>query len=162
MRMSLRTGVNWLSWCHQTTSVTCTRCSLDRGAAMIAEGEARFSGLAWNPDGQTIVISARRRGQYQLWKVNANGSGKPELVQIAGEEARFPSFGRSPSGQRRMVYEQHISDSNIWRTRLDTARRGRRGRTGSSFHQARFEPSQVSPDGRRIAFVSDRSGFDEI
>ncbi len=147
--------------CHQTTCDLYSMPSTGGAARLIAEGAARFSGLAWNPDGRTIVISARRRGQYQLWKVNANGSGEPELVQIAGEEARFPNFGRSPSGQPRMVYEQHISDSNIWRAKLDTA--GAAGQPHRIIASTRLDSSpQVSPDGRRISFVSDRSGFDEI
>jgi Tol biopolymer transport system component len=122
---------------------------------------AQLSGIAWSPDGGTIVYSSRRGEQYQLWQAAADGQGSPKPIAVAGDDARFPSFSRISSGSSRLVYEQHINDSNIWRLTPDTA--GTAGEPRRLIASTRLDSSpQVSPDGRKIVFVSDRSGFGEI
>ncbi|MGJ5815619.1 hypothetical protein [Paludibaculum fermentans] len=123
-------------------------------------------GVTWNPAGQEIVFASRRLGASTLWRVPATGSGTPELMPSAGEEARYPRFGAKRSASPRLVYEQGISDSNIWRQSLELGKDGPLKFTGEPHRliaSTRVDSSpQVSPDGRHIAFISTRSGFEEL
>lgn len=61
---------------------------------------------------------------------------------------------------RRLVYAHHIDDQNIWRASLN----GQRVNEPSNFIASTRRDLQAhySPDGKRIAFESDRSGNHEI
>jgi Tol biopolymer transport system component/DNA-binding winged helix-turn-helix (wHTH) protein len=128
-----------------------------------------FHGMTWSPDGRSIVYSSRRRGQYRLWQVDVATASSPLEVASAGEDASFPSFAASNRGRWRLVYEKRVRDSNIWQARI-----GRSG--GNAYRVATADPPatrliastrldsspQISPDGHRIVFVSDRTGYDEL
>lgn len=65
-------------------------------------------------------------------------------------------------GKARLAFSQGFLDTNIWRIEL-------RGQTNPAGPPARFifstlqdSSPQFSPDGRRIAFASNRSGTSEI
>jgi len=104
--------------------------------------------IAWTNDSQRIVIP--RSGG--LWEVNING-GEPRLL-ISGSADQPAISSRSD----RLAYVAWQSTANIWRA--DT-------RTGIS--RSVLAPSiveqrnpDISPDGKRIAFESERSGFHEV
>jgi Tol biopolymer transport system component/serine/threonine protein kinase len=116
-------------------------------------------GLDWTPDGAYIVFSSDRlSGQGRLWKVAASG-GQPEPLPVGQGGAYYPSLSRDG---RRLAYTQGDTNTNIWRYEV-------RGTTGRSAPPTEliastgenFDP-QYSPDGKRIVFVSSRSGSREI
>ncbi|MGC4050892.1 MAG: hypothetical protein QM757_16115 [Paludibaculum sp.] len=132
----------------------------------ITRQSSAILGVTWNPAGQEIVFASRRLGASTLWRIPASGAGTPELMPSAGEEARYPRFGARRSAATRLVYEQGISDSNIWRQALDVGKDGPLKFSGEPHRliaSTRVDSSpQVSPDGRHIAFISNRSGFEEL
>jgi WD40 repeat protein len=86
----------------------------------------------------------------QLWSVPAAG-GTPQVVALTGEDNRRPSFGRSRP--TRLVWEHTLEDSNIWRLDLVSHKVER------IVASTRMDSSpQLSPDGRSLVFVSDRTG----
>ena len=94
-----------------------------------------------------------------LWKVPASGAGEPEQLPFSGGEASWPAISRSGN---RLAYEREVFDPNIWRLSLS-------GPGVAAGPPARFIAStrsdaaaQYSPDGKRIAFESDRSGVHGI
>ena len=117
-------------------------------------------GLAWTPDGREIVFSSSpgAGSNLSLWRISSLG-GMPELLSGTGGGAFYPAISRQGS---RLIYSRGTSDSNIWRLELSglTTTRNRPARLIASTRGDWFP--QISPDGDRIAFESDRSGSPEV
>ena len=119
-------------------------------------------GLDWTADGKSLVFSSNRGGNQRLWKVSANG-GTPEQLLTAGDSAYSVSISRR---EHLLIYTRQMINANIWST------------TGFAAAQRQATPNQsatklisstgetwapsFSPDGKRIAFKSTRSGSEEI
>jgi Tol biopolymer transport system component/DNA-binding winged helix-turn-helix (wHTH) protein len=115
-------------------------------------------GSAWSEDGKSLLFSSSRAGIYSLWRVPARG-GEPTWVAGGGTKMKHPAAART---RRILAFENWIYEVNLWRV---PARQGAGGqepiRLTESTDEWNFAP-HVSPDGRRIAFVSTRSGSEEI
>ena len=113
---------------------------------------------AWTSDGQQLVFSSTRSGLASLWIISALG-GTPTTLSALGVTANHPTVSRHG---HRLAYEQVISNFNIWRVGLTYpgSQISFSERLTSSNETA--TAPQVSPDGKRLAFQSDRSGNWEI
>jgi eukaryotic-like serine/threonine-protein kinase len=117
-----------------------------------------IGGLAWTPDGKEIIFSSNRGGTRSLWRVAAAG-GTPEPLSAAGENTVGLSVSRHGD---RLAYVADRTDYNIWRA-PGPASGGSRTAPASLIASTMFDGSpDYSPDGKRIAFASDRSGTNEI
>jgi Tol biopolymer transport system component len=117
-----------------------------------------INGLTWTRDGTQIVFSSSRTGLASLWRISVSG-GRPELVSGAGGDALAPSI--SPRGDR-LAYVHTLYHLNIWRTEGLVAK-GARSSPQKFIGSSRMDAEgEYSPDGKRIAFASDRSGSFEI
>ena len=115
-----------------------------------------MTGLAWC-DG-SLLFAGQIQAARGLWELPFP-AGKPALVPGAGRSALSPSCS---SDGKRIVYSEHSVDRNIWVTRKDP-QTGRFGQSRKLIASSQQEHSpSFSPDGRSIAFVSDRSGTQEI
>jgi Tol biopolymer transport system component len=72
-----------------------------------------IDGLAWTPDGDGIVFSSHRDGNFGLWRIAASG-GAPQKLPVGGENALYPTVSRTGS---RLAYAHWVSDVNLWRVR---------------------------------------------
>ncbi len=117
-----------------------------------------IQGVTWLPHGREIVFSSGSYAQSQtrrLWRI-AVGGGDPRLLAGIGENASKPVV--APNGNR-LVFERSVFDPNIWRYELE----GSSNQPRKLIASTRAERSvQLSPDGKRIAFFSQRSGSSEI
>jgi Tol biopolymer transport system component/predicted Ser/Thr protein kinase len=113
---------------------------------------------AWTPEGREIIFSSGQFNNRSLWRMAVSDSAKPQQWATAGENNFCPAISRQG---RRFVYSRQVGDVNIWR--LDLGAHGKASAPTNLIHSTRGDTNaQFSPDGKRIAFVSDRSGNIEI
>jgi Tol biopolymer transport system component len=125
-----------------------------------------IQGFAWTSDGKQIVFASNQQGWFQLWRVGAHpgASGTYQaavLVEGAGDDARNPSIQGA-----RVVYQRHTRNFDIRRAEIagvpGTAAHGIKSSTPLITSTRLDATPSWSPDGRKIAFVSDRSGAREL
>jgi Tol biopolymer transport system component/DNA-binding winged helix-turn-helix (wHTH) protein len=118
-----------------------------------------FGPPTFTPDGREIVFSSNRAGLVSLWRISVVG-GNPQPVSKAGPGAQNPSI--SQHGEY-LAYELNDDEQNIWQLKLqsETQPEGPARVLIPSGRSYNLLP-QFSPDGGKIAFQSDRSGFEEI
>ncbi len=113
-----------------------------------------MQGTAWTANGREIVYGAGAGGTGSLWRVPVSGRRAPERLPYAFPSALQPVISRSPP---RLVYTYWLWNENLWR--LDTHTGERKMLVSSTYYQ---ENPDYSPDGRKIAFESNRSGNAEV
>jgi Tol biopolymer transport system component/DNA-binding winged helix-turn-helix (wHTH) protein len=137
--------------------------------ALTAVGEPRrvtfeaaiIQGLAWMPNQSELIYSiARRFGFARLRVINIgrqNVLRRQESIQLPFGEGTT-ALSVSPGG--RLVYARQFRDSNIWKIQVSGEQTSPPTRLiASTFDEA---SPDYSADGKRIAFSSTRSGFEEI
>ena len=119
---------------------------------------AIVGGVAWAADGKEIIFSSTRGGTPSLWRVGISG-GEPERLAVGGDNTFYPST--SLRGNR-LAYTQMSGGTPIYRIEVPPAK-GQHGQPVKLVASTREDQSpRYSPDGKRIAFQSDRSGNLEI
>jgi Tol biopolymer transport system component len=113
------------------------------------------SGLAWTPDGAEIVFAGVRTDRPRMFRVRVDG-GAPQPVLGIGQ-ASYPSIQGG-----RMVYEQHtVAPFDIWRVPGREALPKQAPEALIVSSRGDHCPD-YSPDGRKIAFASVRTGIENI
>ena len=115
----------------------------------------KVEGVTWEPDGRHLVYSTNRGGPFTLWRVSIDG-GPPDLVPVTGRSVSSPVMSRD--GQQ-LVYEDWNGQTDLFS--LDLRTPGAQPRQLTYTTRWDWNPT-ASPDGQRIAFVSDRTGFSEV
>ena len=118
----------------------------------------------WSGDGKEVFfVGDEPRTGPRIWRAPAFTRGDARRINQIGEAST--SIALSLSGNR-LVYSKEIEDKNIWRLDLKPASGARAKRQASAFRviASTYEDGQpqYSPDGKYIAFQSDRSGDVEI
>jgi len=111
----------------------------------------------WASDGEAVVMSAGTTfANSWLVSVPVDGGAPTELP--FGDRAQHLSIARETG---RLAYSVRLRDINIWRVSGPTAetRTPPKQWIASTFHD---DFATYSPDGRKIAFVSDRDGTFEL
>ena len=114
-------------------------------------------GLAWTRDGHDLVYAADRLRRWKLWRLPAYG-GSPRDLLVAGREVQNPAI--APQG-RRLAFTDSISVAAIWRADLRAPATVPEERAVIRSQATETRPV-YSPDGKKIANVSEQTGFDEI
>jgi len=118
-----------------------------------------YTQAAWTPDGKEIVFSSFLFGRG-LWRMSASSSAHPRKVPV-GEDRRIDDPAVSRQGNR-LAYRVSRDDTNIWRVALESP--GGNAGTPTQVIASTWADGEpdYSPDGKRIAFASDRSGTPEL
>ncbi|MCC7155896.1 MAG: protein kinase [Bryobacterales bacterium] len=126
---------------------------------------ASATGLAWTPDGLSVLIGTRIEGLDALWRIPMTKGfpARPVRLTGAGDGGSSPAF--APPGSRhgaRLIYTRAQLDIAVV-----AAEFGPDGRFAAEPRRvvsetARMQEAQVSPDGKQIAVVSERSGPQQV
>jgi len=128
----------------------------DGNPKMLASSGTAFpSGLTWSVDDTKLIYSSLRKGPYAGYELDevsvANGSMKG-----LGLEGNRPAV--SPKGDK-LAYNSFLSKTNLWRRDLAHPEAPAVELIPSS--RPEYD-AQYSPDGKRIAFASQRSGVQGV
>ncbi len=106
----------------------------------------------FSPDGSQVVFSSFRKGAYQLYRRNSNGSGGDELLDSSISGVAVPDWSRD---SRFLVF---ASQGDLWVVPMSGDRKA------YTLQKTPFEEStpEFSADGRWIAYRSNESGRWEI
>ena len=112
------------------------------------------AGQTWSNDGRHVVFSSDRAGTYSLWQVHLDG-GSPQWLAGGGTKIKHPSHARHAGV---LAYEEWQYEINLWRVELAPNSEPEPLVVSTAWD---FGPA-YSPDGRHIAFTSNRSGSYEL
>lgn len=128
---------------------------------VVAAGQF-VSGIAWTPDGRDLIFSAYRDRRQALWRVRSRPSAATAPVALA--PATPPAYEPSIALRAdRLVYRHLSRDTNLWLAPGPAVSPALRKPPVRLIASTTLDDSpQFSPDGRRIVFVSERSGSYEL
>jgi Tol biopolymer transport system component len=134
------------------------------GLTQLASGHVNAVGnYAFSPDGSKIVYTSDQAdpGETDIWIMNSDGSNKTRLT-FYGSPGVFPSQASFSPDETRIVFvwtNNNLSNppSTIRVINVD----GTNDQTRASNGTKNVNPVW-SPDGSKIAFISNQSGSDEL
>lgn len=114
---------------------------------------------AWTADSTEIIFSSNRAATTGLWRVSATGSA-PRPVPGPEGEANWPSI--PAKGNDSLVYEHWVSKADIWRLELKDPKHIEKSPSVLISEKGDKMRPELSPDGKKVAFESNRMGFWDI
>lgn len=113
----------------------------------------QIRGIAWAAGDESLVLSGFQLPHFYLWRIRAEAGATPERIELAGAEGMWPSVA---AGAGRLAFSRSILQADLWRWEV--------GKKPEVFQSstARDTSPEFSPDGKRVAFQSARSGANEI
>jgi len=134
-------------------------------ARRLTQRSQQRRGLVWA--GNREVLFCNDTGTSgSLWRLAADGRSEEQPVAGVLDGALDPAIAHPANGPARLAYTRATADSNIWSAEIvPDAHGGVRtaAQPAAIIASTREDISpQFSPDGKRIAFASDREGYPEI
>jgi Tol biopolymer transport system component len=121
----------------------------------VTTGNIGVRGIDWSSDGKTIYFGGREVGSRAgIWTVPVDGH-TPTRMTPPDLAAVSPAINKR---QHLLAFNQLTTDKNLW---LYSVNGGQGPRIIAPSRAWEFSPS-YSPDGKQVAFVSNRSGFHEV
>jgi serine/threonine protein kinase len=111
----------------------------------------------WSPDGRSLAFSSNRGGTFDIYRMEIDGVGQPEVVVESDRDLILRDWSADGSW---LVYAENDEElsQEMWAAPADGQgdRIRLRSRPGIDI------PCSISPDGRWLAYTSDESGSMEI
>ena len=135
----------------------CAVASVDVAPSLAPAGTARIltaqavdpAGIAWSRDGKSILFVGEGSSSVNLWRLWVDRRREPETVELAGGHAEHPATAIS---RDRLVFSRYDWEGHLYRFAP-----GKPLERVAAPSSSEGDP-HFSPDGRRIAFASGRSG----
>ena len=138
-------------WIYDLESARVSRLTNDPGAST--------SNPVWMPGGDRVVFGSNRDGPWGLFQMNADGTGEPQRLMTDDEALRLLPRAWSPDGDRLLftgVYPGTDGDIGLLSLAEEPTIERPLQEASDERHLA------LSPDGRWLAYSSDRSGQFEV
>ncbi len=122
---------------------------------------ARVNSMAWSPDGRWVAFASDRFGNYDVWKVAATG-GVPERLTTDTLHEGFPAWTPDAQSILFVQLDNPWMNHDVIAMRSDGQSRRRVVRDTDFFDYGSGETfgyPLISPDGKRVAFRSQRNGW---
>jgi len=137
------------------------------GSARVAltDTSVAWYNLAWSPDGRRLAATRSANHEVQVWVMDADGTGaRAVAIGAAGDRPQWPAWSRDGKrlaiqvgGNLREDPQPGFSDLRV----VDLASGRTRNLTVNRRAVLDETPSWL-PDGKRLAFQSDRTGRFEV
>jgi Tol biopolymer transport system component len=111
--------------------------------------------LAWSPDGRDLIAALSSNNPRPLFRIPVAAAGDAQMLSWAGQGALTPAVSRQ---RHRLAFARAMNNTNIWQLSLEEARAGRPALQKVAASSFRSVAPAYSPDGRRLAFHSNRGG----
>ena len=110
----------------------------------------------WSADGGTIVFASNRGSHPGLWRVSAHLRDTPVQINDSGW---YPAISRSTA---RLAYQRITRSLNIWELNSVSTNKKAKILVPATSETDQGPAPQISPDNKKLAYMSDRSGTMEI
>ncbi|NPV39967.1 MAG: hypothetical protein HPY72_01285 [Anaerolineae bacterium] len=110
---------------------------------------------SWSPDGSQIAFCSDRDGDFDIYIMNSDGTGKDTNLMKNTTTERYPSW--SHNGKYIVYHSDRDGNNNLYIYNIDTKVESQLTDNPASDVTGRW-----SPDDKWIAFTSDRDGDYEI
>jgi len=120
--------------------------------------DMRPSAVTWAGSNNELIFTAGF-AQHSLWRVSIRGAALPRKLDVIGSD---DGFAPSASASGTLVFARERETSQILRMQLNRGHRARSAPLPLIASLGLNLRPQYSPDGRRISFISLRSGYAEI
>ena len=114
-----------------------------------------YLGPVWTADGRSLIFSSGAAGNEELWRMPASDGARPVKMTAQNEVIGVALSERS----HRLVFAKSRRELDIYRVDLDSSGDAARGATPLIVSSRYDRGPRYSPDGKKIAFVSLRSGI---
>lgn len=119
----------------------------------VAQASNHLLGIIFSHDGEELIFTSALAGTKYLYRVPVAGGKTPEKVEV-GPDAEHPSLA---AGMDRLAFGVYYFSMFLWRNSVGVDDLKELALPGFR----RLEP-RFSPDGKRLAFVGNAAGFDEV
>ncbi len=113
----------------------------------------------WLPDSHRLIVTAQRRDAFSLLLTDRGGSWPRSLADDNGGDNG--EAAPSPDGQRVAYIHRPFDDLNRWELRLIDITNGQTATLFGRSKEKAWSP-RWSPDGQRVYFLSQQSGWTEV
>jgi eukaryotic-like serine/threonine-protein kinase len=129
----------------------------------VTQDEALNTSPAWLPGGRALLYVSDREGGRDIYQVALGRNGRPAGAPVRLTTGLNAAQVSVAANGRRLAYSVFTQSSNIWwlplpRSGVALVSKAQPVTVGSQV----IEDLDVSPDGRWLAFDSDRSGVQQI
>ena len=120
----------------------------------LTDGTSDDGWPTWSPDGKRIAFMSDRAGNWDIWVINVDGSGRTRLTTHPADD-EHPAW--SPDGKKIAFTSKRGGNRDIWVMNADGSNPVNLTNTPGRDRYPRW-----SPDGQWIAFNTRRDGNQEI